>query len=474
MKTRTARLPLWRRLGWRLGASFLLLTSLAILISGYLQYRAEDHALRESLGGLLLNIVRTGALLLDGDLHDAALRTGGNDTPEYATLRDTLKRIQDVNHLRDPIYTLSHVDGEMARFAVISTGHIALGTPYRLAPEIRRAVSRTVQEGISSYTDIYVDDNGTWITAFAPVRNAAGQTVAALDVDFRADVYLAQLAAVRRRLYLHSTAGALLALVAGALLARRITRPLGQLAAAARAVVEGDLQTGVRITARDEIGLLGNVLHLMIERLAVSNRSIVAVLSRALEARDGSPGSLRRLADATLALADRLDVTAAQREAIELGALLHDIGDVRTPEAVLQKPARLNPEEYEIVKEHPAAGADILGTVPLLTPALDLVSSHHERWDGAGYPLGLAGDTIPLPARIFAVVDSVDAMTHVRPWRPALTVAEALETIREEAGKQFDPRVVAAALTIGEAGWSRLLGVPSGAVTERVGIIDAR
>jgi len=466
MKTRTARLPLWRSLGWRLGASFLLLTSLGILISGYFQYRSQDRALRESLGGLLLNIVRTGALLVDGDLHEAALRAGRNDAPEYAKLSDTLKRIQDANQLRDPVYTLSHVDGGMARFAVISTGHIALGTPYRLAPEIRQAVSRTVHEGISSYTDIYVDDNGTWITAFAPVRNAAGQTVAALDVDFRADVYLAQLAAVRHRLYLHSIGGALLALVAGAVLARRITRPLGQLAAAARAVVEGNLQTGVRIKTRDEIGLLGNVLHLMIERLALSNRSVVVVLSRALEARAGGPGSLRRLADATIALADRLGVTAAQREAIELGALLHDIGDVRTPEAVLQKPGRLNPEEYEIVKEHPAAGAEILGTVPLLTPALDVVSSHHERWDGRGYPLALAGDTIPLPARIFAVVDSLDAMTHARPWRPALTVAEALEAIREEAGKQFDPRVVDAALAIGEPGWSRLLGVPSGAVAE--------
>lgn len=467
MKTRTARLPLWRRLSWRLGASFLLLTSIAILVSGYLQYRAQDRTLRDSLGGLLLNIGRTGALLVDGDLHQAALRAGRNDSSEYAQLRDTLERIQDVNELRDPIYTLSHINGDMARFAVISTGHVALGTPYRLAPEIRRALSRTLTEGISSYTDIYVSEHGTWITAFAPVRNAAGQTVAALDIDFRADVYLAQLAAVRRRLYLHSVAGALLALVAGAVLARRITRPVGQLAAAARGVVEGDLRTGVRIEARDEIGLLGNVLHLMIERLAVSNRSIVAVLSRALEAREGGPGSLRRLADATLALADRLDVTAAQREAIELGALLHDIGDVRTPESILRKPARLSAEEHAIVKQHPGAGADILETVPLLTPALDVVSSHHERWNGAGYPLGLAGDVIPLSARIFAVVDALDAMTQARPWRPPLTVAEAVAAIREEAGKQFDPRVVDAALAIGEDGWSRLLGVSSGAVAER-------
>jgi HAMP domain-containing protein len=466
MKTRTARLPLWRRLSWRLGASFLLLTSIAILVSGYLQYRAQDRGLRESLGGLLLHIGRTGALLVDGDMHEAALRAGRNDSPEYAQLRDILERIQDVNELGDPVYTLAHVDGDMARFAVISTGHVGLGTPYRLAPEIQRALARTLSEGISSYTDIYVNDHGTWITAFAPVRNAAARTVAALDIDFRADVYLAQLAAVRRRLYLHSVAGAFLALVAGTLLARRITRPLGQLSAAARGVVEGDLRTGVRIKARDEIGLLGNVLHLMIERLAVSNRSIVAVLSRALEAREGGPGSLRRVADATLALADRLDVTPAQREAIELGALLHDIGEVRTPEAILQKPGRLSADEFEIVKQHPNAGVEILETVPLLTPALDVVGYHHERWDGGGYPRGLAGDTIPLLARIFAVVDSLDAMTHARPWRPALTVAHAFDTIREESGTRFDPRVVDAAMTIDAAGWSQLLGVASGTIAD--------
>ena len=466
MRARTARLPMWRRLGWRLGASFLLLTCLAILISGYLQYREQDRAVRASLGALLLNISRTGALLVDGDLHEAALGAGKNGTPEYEKLRGTLERIQDANQLRDPIYTLSHVEGDRARFAVISTGHVALGTPYRLAPEIQRALSRTIAEGISSYTDIYVSDNGTWITAFAPVRNAAGQTVAALDVDVRADVYLAELAGARRRLYLHSIAGAVLALMAGAVLARRITRPLGQLAAAARGVVEGELHERVRVTSRDEIGLLGNVFHLMVERLAASNRSIVAVLSRALEARDGGAGSLRRLADATLALAERLDVTPAQREALELGALLHDIGEVRTPEAVLQKPARLTAEEYAIVKQHPVVGSDILETVPLLTPALDVVGNHHERWDGAGYPLGLSGDAIPLTARIFAVVDALDAMTHARPWLTAFTMAEALEAVRDEAGKQFDPRIVAAALALGEDGWTALLGTPRTAMAE--------
>ena len=92
-----------------------------------------------------------------------------------------------------------------------------------------------------------------------------------------------------------------------------------------------------------------------------------------------------------------------------------------------------------------------------LTPALDVVGHHHERWDGAGYPHKLQGDAIPFPARIFAVVDSLDAMTHDRPWRPALSLGEALATLRAEAGSHFDPRIVEEALKIGSEEWAALL-----------------
>src|SRR2546428_14131925 len=130
-------------------------------------------------------------------------------------------------------------------------------------------------------------------------RSSADQTVAALDVDFRVDVYLGELAAVRRRFYLHSLAGAVLALIAGVLLARQITRPVVQLSGLARGIVEGHFSTSVRIAARDEIGMLGNVLHLMADRLNVSHRSMTEGLGRALEARGETTGSLRRLAEAS-------------------------------------------------------------------------------------------------------------------------------------------------------------------------------
>jgi len=124
---------------------------------------------------------------------------------------------------------------------------------------------------------------------------------------------------------------------------------------------------------------------------------------------------------------------------------------------VLQKAGPLTPEEWELVKRHPAWGVEILETVPVLTPALDVVGGHHERYDGGGYPQGLRGEEIPLTARIFAVVDSLDAMIHDRPHRRARPMSEALEELQRESQKQFDPRVVDAALKIPPERWAELL-----------------
>jgi len=454
---RRARLPIWRRLGWRLTVAVLLLTAVGILASGLLQYRAQERFLRESLGGLLLNIARTGALLLDGDAHEQVVRAGRNDTPEYLALRDRLLLIQETNQLGDAVYTLSNIDGDTARYGVISNGLAPVGQAYRLAPETQPVLRRVLAEGQAGFTGVYASEDGRWITAFAPIRNRTEQTVGALEVDFRADVYLAQLQAVRRRLWLHSLVAGLLAVGTGVLISRQVTRPVGQLVGAAQRVVEGDLASPVRIDARDEIGLLGNVFHLMVDRLHASHRSLVDVLVRALESRDGESGSLGRLARASGALAEGLELDRAQREALELGALLHDIGEIRMPESVLHKPGPLSPEERLLVQGHPQAGAEILEVVPLLTPALDVVAGHHERYDGAGYPQGLEADEIPLVARVFAVVDALDAMTHDRPHRPARSLADALSVLKEEAGRQFDPRVVEAALRMPVDRWRALL-----------------
>jgi HAMP domain-containing protein len=446
-----------------LGVSFLLLTAIGIFLSGYLQYRAQEQELRDTLGTLLLTIARTGALMVDPQLHAQVESTLTQDSDAYREVRQALAMIQDTNHIETPIYTLTGFDAERqeAHFMVTSRGPGLPGDAYRLAPELIAPLDQAFQEGIATYTPIYKVNSGTWITGFAPIRDANGRVIAVLDVDYRVEVYLNRLAEVRRQLYLTSLAGALLALVVGLLIARQITQPITQLSELARRVVKGDLSARVHVTSRDEVGMLGNVFHLMVERVQASNRSVVDVLVRALEARAGESGSLQRAAKAALTLADRLELSATQREALELGALLHNIGEIRIPESLLHKTEPLTPPEKQTIEQHPLWGVEILETIPLLTPALEVVGAHHEHYDGSGYPQGLRGEEIPITARIFTVVDTLNDMTHDEPNRRAMSLSEALELLKAQSGKQLDPRIVEAALGIPENRWAELLEYPS-------------
>jgi HD-GYP domain-containing protein (c-di-GMP phosphodiesterase class II) len=158
-----------------------------------------------------------------------------------------------------------------------------------------------------------------------------------------------------------------------------------------------------------------------------------------------------------LALADALGIMdATQRESLEMGALLHDVGKIGVPDAILLKPGKLTDEEWQLMRQHPAIGYRILRDIPFLQRALAVVQYHHERWDGAGYPHRLKGDAIPLPARIFAVADTLDAITTNRPYRAAAPFAVARQEIVRLRGVQFDPRVVDAFATIRDETWQAL------------------
>ncbi|HVM71922.1 MAG TPA: HD domain-containing phosphohydrolase, partial [Anaerolineales bacterium] len=129
-------------------------------------------------------------------------------------------------------------------------------------------------------------------------------------------------------------------------------------------------------------------------------------------------------------------------EHVRRGTLLHDIGKMGIPDAILLKPGKLTDEEWVIMRRHPVLAYEMLSSIAYLRPALDIPHYHHERWDGSGYPEGLKGEQIPLYARIFAVVDVYDALTNDRPYRPAWTTDQAIEYLHAEAGKQFDPVIV--------------------------------
>jgi len=166
-------------------------------------------------------------------------------------------------------------------------------------------------------------------------------------------------------------------------------------------------------------------------------------LSRAIEARDpSSRGHSARVTAYAMAIARRLDCADAQLEAIRLGGPVHDIGKLTIPDEVLLKPGPLEASEHELVRAHPEAGARLLRGIERLEDAIVCVLYHHERWDGGGYPLGLAGEEIPLEARVLAVADAFDAMTTSRPYRRALAERRAIAELERCAGTQFDPVVV--------------------------------
>ena len=164
---------------------------------------------------------------------------------------------------------------------------------------------------------------------------------------------------------------------------------------------------------------------------------------RALDLRDReTEGHTRRVTKLTLELARRVGIPEDDLVHVQRGALLHDIGKIGIPDAVLKKPGPLDEDEWELMRQHPVWAHEMISAVDFLQPALDIPYCHHERWDGDGYPRGLAGESIPLSARVFAVVDVWDALRSDRPYSEAWDEDRVLAHLREQAGGHFDPTVV--------------------------------
>lgn len=178
--------------------------------------------------------------------------------------------------------------------------------------------------------------------------------------------------------------------------------------------------------------------------------STIQALSTAIEAKDGVTSShIRRVQSYSLALARALGVTDPDSlKAIEAASLLHDTGKLAVPEHILNKPGKLTPAEFEAMKLHVDVGADILSSIDFPYPVVPIVRAHHESWDGSGYPRGIRGDEIPIGARILSVVDCFDALTSDRPYRPAMTLAQATAIVVERRGSMYDPAVVDAFLAL--------------------------
>lgn len=199
-------------------------------------------------------------------------------------------------------------------------------------------------------------------------------------------------------------------------------------------------QAGIAV---HRVRLLGELERLLLDTI----RAIAATI----DAKDGyTHHHSERVAATARRLAAELGLDPKEQDAVELAGLLHDLGKIAVPDSILNKPGRLSPEEFEVMKEHPGHGARILSKIqsPAIATLIPGVRHHHERWDGTGYPDGLAGEAIPVLARLLGAADFLDALTSAHSYRPARSLDVTIQLIREAAGAHFDPAVVEALLAL--------------------------
>ncbi len=207
----------------------------------------------------------------------------------------------------------------------------------------------------------------------------------------------------------------------------------------------------------NEIEELFTELKIAFEEVRHSYQDILEALMAALDTRDTeTQGHSLRVAEYTVTIARQLNVVEPELTHMRRGALLHDVGKIGVPDAILRKPGKLTEEEWVEMRKHPEIGYHMLSGIKFLEKSLPIVLTHQERFDGTGYPQRLKGEEIPLGSRIFAVVDTLDAMTSNRPYRAALPYERAHQEILDFSGRQFDPDVVKAFVGIPKEAWATI------------------
>lgn len=207
-------------------------------------------------------------------------------------------------------------------------------------------------------------------------------------------------------------------------------------------------------------------VKLVEEQLAALRSSLVCAFNQLLDLKDLNTGvHSTRLAEWALHVAGELGLERESLADMEVAALLHDIGKIGISDAILNKPAKLTAEEYEVMKKHPEFGWAVLRQVPGMERASLMILHHHENFDGTGYPGGLKGEEVPMGSRIVSVIDAFDAMVSTRPYRQGMPIEEAVRRLVQGSGTQFDPRVVNSFLPLAQAEMTSVFAAAGTSIT---------
>jgi len=448
----------------------LVLSMLFVMSLGnFLIYKFSLNAQFNQLRERLMVIASTASLIIDADsLLRIPLNRDGINSPQYKVIADKLNKIKQVNPSLKYIYTMTKTDKEgIWQFIVdpspVSEEDIRRGaTSY---PGDKYDASRFPEMlkgfiGPAADKKVMVDEWGVTLSGYAPIRDKDDKPVAILGVDMSAeDVYRTQREVLARAISVLGI-GVFTSIILGLLISSRITKRIGKLVEGTRRIAAEDFEYKIEVKGHDEISELASSFNRMAEILAESKKKlqdyfyrVVQSLVRILEAKDTyTRGHSERVADYAQSIALSMGFSKEKSDLLKRAAELHDIGKLVTHENILNKKGKLTEEEWATIKKHPIIGEDVLRPVLMDEDVLAMVRSHHERYDGNGYPDGIKGDNINIFAQIISVADTYDAMTSPRPYRSALSKEEAIEELKRNCGTQFNTQIVKAFLKVLERG----------------------
>jgi len=436
--------------------SLLFITGLDNLILYEYNIRLQFKNLQEKLK----TIASTAAVDIDASLiKKVPLNKEGIKSEAYKKVAEQLNKVKKANPQLKYIYTIAETNKPgIWQFVVDPSPHVGNRTSFpgeeydaSRFPEMLKAY-----EGPSVDSKLVFDEWGVTLSGYAPIYDKNLKPVAVLGVDIDAgEVYMLENAARVKAVFVLILVIAI-SIILGAWVSMGVARPVKNLLEGTRRISAGDLDYKVEIKSKDEIGELAKAFNAMADNLSQSREKlhdyfyrVVQAMVRSLEAKDHyTRGHSDRVSEYAVKIAKEMGFSSEKVEMLEKAAQLHDIGKLGIHEDILNKKSALSDSEWDLIHQHPSVGEEILKPIFLDEEMLAVVRSHHERYDGKGYPDGLKGDQIDIFAQIVSVADSYDAMTSSRSYRAALSKEEAITRLKEGCGVQFNSVIVDAFIKV--------------------------
>ncbi|MCU0665926.1 MAG: HD domain-containing protein [Candidatus Omnitrophica bacterium] len=455
----------WRLLfaSFRFKVALFIITSLLLVtaLSDILIYRFAINSQFQQIRQRLKIIAQTVSLLIDADaVTQVPLSKDGINSPAYKSISEKLQAIKKASPSLKYIYIVSQTDTPgIVQFVVDpdiilkEKGRITAtsypGDKYDTSvfPEMTRGFYEP-----SADKKFGKDQWGIFLSGYAPIRNKDGKSVALLGVDMTAeDIYITQ-RHMKMRAILVFIFGTAISLIFGLFITGTIAKRIEKIVTGTRRIAKNDFNYRLNTSGNDEIAELAQSFNKMSEDLSESRERmhhyfyrVVQSLVRLLEARDPyTLGHSERVAGYAYEIAVTLKLPKPKIDLVRKAAELHDIGKLAVPESILNKVGPLSEAEWEIIKKHPSLGEEILKPVFLEDEFISIIRSHHERYDGKGYPDKLKKDDIKLLSQIISVADAYDAMTSQRAYKKILSQKEAILELKKNIGSQFKEEVVMA------------------------------